>query len=47
MQLTQAQMADLLRLPLATIKKLEAGTLDSPTNKKVVALVRLPLRVRG
>jgi len=29
-------MADLLRVPLATIRKLEAGTLDSPLSKKVV-----------
>jgi predicted transcriptional regulator len=36
MKITQAQMADLLRLPVATIKKLEAGTLDPPTNKKIV-----------
>ena len=36
MKLTQVQMADLLRLPLATIKKLEAGTLDPPTSKRVV-----------
>jgi transcriptional regulator with XRE-family HTH domain len=36
MQLTQAQMADLLRLPLATIRKLEAGTLDKPTSTKLV-----------
>lgn len=36
MKVTQAQMADLLRLPLATIKKLEAGTLDPPLSKKIV-----------
>jgi transcriptional regulator with XRE-family HTH domain len=39
MQLTQAQMADLLRLPLETIKKLEAGTLDPPTSKKLVRML--------
>jgi DNA-binding XRE family transcriptional regulator len=36
MNVTQAQMADLLRLPLETIKKLEAGTLDPPLSKKIV-----------
>jgi predicted transcriptional regulator len=36
MGVTQAQMASLLRLPLETIRKLEAGTLDPPTTKKVV-----------
>lgn len=36
MKLTQAQMANLLRLPLKTIKKLEAGTLDKPTRTKLV-----------
>ena len=39
MQLTQAQMASLLRLPVETIKKLEAGTLDPPTSKKLVRLL--------
>lgn len=28
MGLTQAQMAELIRIPVATVKKLEAGTLD-------------------
>ena len=39
MKLTQAQMASLLRLPVETIKKLEAGTLDPPTSKKLVRLL--------
>jgi len=39
MGLTQAQMASLLRLPLATLKKLEAGQLDPPTSKKVVRAI--------
>jgi transcriptional regulator with XRE-family HTH domain len=36
MNVTQAQMADLLRLPLATIRKLEAGMLAPPLSKKIV-----------
>jgi predicted transcriptional regulator len=36
MGLTQAQMASLLRLPLGALKKLEAGTLDPPTSKKLL-----------
>lgn len=36
MNVTQAQMADLLRMPLATIKKLENGTLDPPLSRKIV-----------
>ena len=36
MGLTQAQMASLLRLPLATLKKLEAGAFDPPTRKKLL-----------
>ena len=36
MGLTQAQMASLLRLPLGTVKTLEAGSLDSVTSKKLV-----------
>jgi predicted transcriptional regulator len=39
MGLTQAQMASLLRLPLGTLKKLEAGTLDPPTSKKLVRAI--------
>ena len=39
MGVTQAQMASLLRLPLETIRKLEAGTLDPPTMKKVVRVL--------
>ena len=39
MKLTQAQMASLLRLPVETIKKLEAGRLDPPTSKKLVRLL--------
>jgi hypothetical protein len=35
-EMTQAQMASLLRLPVGTLKKLEAGTLDSPTSKKLI-----------
>ena len=42
MNVTQAQMADLLRVPLATIRKLEAGTLAPPLSKKIVrALISL------
>lgn len=40
MQITQAQMAELLRIPLATVQELEAleaGTLDLPTSKKLGA----------
>jgi predicted transcriptional regulator len=36
MNVTQAQMADLLRVPLETIRKLEAGTLDPPLSRKIV-----------
>ena len=36
MGVTQAQMASLLRLPLETIRKLEAGTLDKPTSTKLL-----------
>jgi transcriptional regulator with XRE-family HTH domain len=33
MRLTQAQMAALMRMPLATVKKLEAKPLTTPTRK--------------
>jgi predicted transcriptional regulator len=36
MHVTQEQMANLLRLPVETIRKLEAGTLDAPLSKKIV-----------
>jgi hypothetical protein len=36
MQITQAQMTELLRIPLATVQELEAGTLDMPTSRKLV-----------
>jgi hypothetical protein len=39
MGLTQAQMASLLRLPVGTIKTLEAGSLDSVTTKKLVQTI--------
>jgi DNA-binding transcriptional regulator YiaG len=39
MGLTQAQMASLLRLPVATVKTLEAGSLASVTSKKPVPTI--------
>lgn len=36
MKITQAQMAELPRIPLATVQKSEAGTLEMPTSRKLV-----------
>jgi DNA-binding transcriptional regulator YiaG len=40
MGLTQAQMASLLRLPVATVRTLEARTLDPATSKKLIPTIR-------